>query len=318
MKKFLILFVFIVFYFLSVSVKKFCSYKNEALTGINLAQNLLNERDDIIEKELQRIFANSFGYTFIGEKAVSIEYICASDFSSHPEHKKFFFETLKRLFDKSDRFLLKIFHFTDFYSEIVLIDLKSVISLLEKDRYLFDFIKKEYGSYKKFYVSLIDPNIHIFDCLKRDNIAIGIVLGYGEENSRYYQRYLDVGFYLQKYPLVCVLPFHPYPTPEVVTEKSTYGHLVDVSLSKLLVPAACTKEFLSLEDEWNWMRQVRNKDYKETQIPYLFQLPFFISKRGENTDKIHQQYCRARVKLAQLFYGKKFRQVLFEELYKKS
>lgn len=296
--------------------KKYCSQADTVPATSGSCKNSINN-DLIVEEELQRIFSKCCGYTLIGEKPISIEHCCRLEFCSNLEYKKQFFVLLERLFENSDRFLLKTIHIADFYSEIMLIDKPVLAKLIKKNRYLSSFVKKEYGSIKNFYQSLKDPNLHVVDCFLRDNVAIGIALGYGEGNSRYYQRYLDVGYHLKKYPLICLLPFEPKPMPEMITPEPIRCSIYDIPYEPF-VPKIHGDEFESLEDEWRWMRRVRNKDYDETEVPYLFQLPFFISKKGRETDAICRRYSRARDKLAKVFCGKKFSDVIAEEAAKNS
>jgi hypothetical protein len=277
---------------------------------------LLRNEDPVVEEELQRVFSNCFGYTLIGKKPVSIEYCSRPEFNSNLAHKKRFFTLLERMFSNSSRFILKTFHYSNSYSEIILIDKSSLAELIKKNSYLFRFIKNQYGSIRKFHRSLMNPNMHIVDCFHKDLVAIGIALGYGEENSRYYQRYLEVGFYLKKYPLVCLLPIDPKPMPDLITREPTRCLTEDLPY-KPIVPEVLANTFTSLEDEWRWMRTVRNKDYYEVAVPYLFQMPFFISKKSAETANILRQYSLARDKLAKLFYEKKFSEAIAEEVVKK-
>ena len=269
--------------------------------------------DSVVEREFQRVFSRCLGYTLIGEKPLSIEYCCGCDSIPNPDRQKKFFNLLEKMFNGSSRFLLKIFRPTDFYSEIILINKKSLFKIVKKNGYLSDLIRREYGSYEVFYKVLKDPKIHIVDCFKRDVIAIGIALGYGEKNSRYYERYLEVGFYLKKYPLVCLLPFDPKPMPEIITESPLCRRPVNGIPYEPFVPKAPASDFESLDDEWRWMRSVRNKDYDEIEIPCLFQLPFFVSKKCPETDKICQRYRKGRDRVVKLFSGRRFDEVVAEE-----
>ena len=277
------------------------------------AFNPSDKGDFTVEGELQRVFSGCFGYTLIGEKPVSIEYCGGLEFCLNPEYQKLFFLHLEGLFNHSERFLLKNIRCANFYSEIILIDKPALANLIKKNPYLSNFVKKQYGSMENFFHSLEDPKQHIVDCFRRDNIAVGIVLGYGEGNGRYYQRYLDVGHYLKKYPVVCLLSFDPKPMPGMASE-SIQREINDVPYVPF-VPEPST-EFASLEEEWDWMRKVRNKDYDETEIPYLFQLPFFISKKGPETDAIRKKYSKARDKIAKMFRGKEFSEKISERVAK--
>ncbi len=311
MKRRTIVFVFCFFFFILLFIfwpGWICS---------RFSYNQVRDRDDsIIEREFQRVFSRCCGYTLIGEKPISIEYCCGFESIPNPELQKKFFESLEKTFDGSPRFLLKIFRPADFYSEIILIHKKSLFDCVKKNKYLSDLVEREYGAYEVFYTTLADPKIHIVDCFKRDVVAIGIALGYGEENSRYYERYLDVGFYLKKYPLVCLLPFDPKPIPEIITESPSCRRLINDVPYEPFVPEPHVSEFESFNDEWRWMRSVRNRDYEEIEIPYLFQLPFFISKKCTETDEVCLRYRKLRNRIASLFHGRNFSEAVAEEAVK--
>ena len=89
------------------------------------------------------------------------------------------------------------------------------------------------------------------------------------------------------------------------------------SLYKPFVPEIHSNEFLSLEEEWQWIEKMRNETHYEPELPYLFQLPFFISKKCAETDKICERYSKARDRLAKKFYGRKFSEVIAEEVARK-
>jgi hypothetical protein len=272
--------------------------------------------DVIIENEFQRLFSHCFGYTLIGAKPVSIDYCCRIEFSSNSVCRDKFFRKLHQTFDGSHRFLFKALHYSDFYSEVILIDLPALERQIKQNQYLTTFVKHKYGSVQRFIRALKQPELHIADCFKRDNIALGIVLGYGESNGHYYQRYLDVGTYLNKYPLICTLPFDPKPTPEAITEPAQSVFKSSRVPYQPYIPKKPAGLFASYEEEWAWMRSVRNKEHEETELPNLFQLPFFISKKGVETNRICQKYKKARNKLIALFSGKVFSEVVSKEVSK--
>ena len=224
-----------------------------------------------------------------------------------PKQCRFFFCELERVFRGSERFLLKIFRYSDCYADIILINVPLVKKLAIKDKYLSKFITKHYGCLENFYIALSDPNDHIFDILKHNEIAIGIVLGFGTENSKFFQRFVDLGFHLKKYPFVCLLPFEPKPmlgalTPNHASENVPYKPFIPKQNSK----------FPSLDAELEEMEKMRDRAPKGAEIPYLFQVPFFISKKGKKAEKLRMKYQRARGKLSRLFANKKFKPTVTE------
>ena len=263
-------------------------------------------RESIVEQKLRMVFTGCCGYTLIGEKPVSTEYFGQEDFSNQ-EDRAVFFEKLQTIFKKSKKFILQEFHSDCFYSEIVLINVPLLKNLAINDRYFSKFVDKHYKNVEIFFTELSDSKIHIFETLKWDQIAIGIVLGFGRRNSKFYQRYVDLGFYLKRYPFICLLPFEPKPLPLA---------LVPIRCLCTNVPFKTdvfkkNPKFGSFEDELKEMERMKDDgDYRNTEIPYLFQIPYFISKKGVKTDRWRRKYIRARGKLSKIFLNKKFQDVL--------
>ena len=226
---------------------------------------------------------------------------------SNQENRILFFGELERIFKGSKNFILKTFHYDNFYSEIVLINVPSIMDLAVNDKYLSKFIAQHYKNIENFYASLSNPKIHIFETLKGDEIAIGIALGFGTKNSNFFQTYVDLGFHLKKYPFVCLLLFEPTPTPQVLIPIHICGSVP----FKPFVPKQNPK-FASFDAELKEMEEIRDRTSKDTEIPYLFQQPFFLAKKGDKANKLHRKYLRARTRLSRLFANKKFKDVITE------
>ena len=273
---------------------------NKFVYGRSLSVNKKWDKNQeaIIENELRRIFTECCGYTLIGEKPVSVEYSDQLDLSNQ-ENRSLFFEELERIFKGSKNFILKTFHYDSFYSEIVLINVPTIMDLAVNNKYFSRFLAKHYKNLENFYTSLSNPKIHIFETLKGDEIAIGIALGFGTKNSKFFQRYVDLGFYLKKYPFICLLPFEPKPLPQMLIPIHLCGNVP----FKPFIPKQNPK-FASFDAELKEMEEIRDRTSKDTEIPYLFQQPFFLAKKGDKANKLHRKYLRSRTRLSRLFSKK--------------
>ena len=285
---------------LGLVVVKFRHDKN-LLSPKRLNKNL----ELMVENKLRRVFTECCGYTLIGEKPVSIEYFGQYDFPNQGD-KTVFFEELERVFKGSKKFILKIVHFNGCYSEIALINVRLIKDLAINDRYFSQFVVKHYKSIENFFTSLSNPHIHIVETLKWDTVAIGIVLGFGTENSKFFQRYMDVGLHLRRYPFICLLPFEPKPLPLMLAPIP-----IDANVPFNPCIPKQNPKFVSFEDELEEMERVKDSvGFKDMEIPYMIQLPFFISKKGNKSDRLHRRYLHARNKLSRIFLNKKFREII--------
>lgn len=70
--------------------------------------------------------------------------------------------------------------------------------------------------------------------------------------------------------------------------------------------------FNSLEEELKYLNSLEYKA-QEFGPPYLFEPPFFIAKRGKETNELLNHYKKSTEKLAQTYLEKPFSQFLTEQ-----
>ena len=107
-----------------------------------------------------------------------------------------------------------IFRIVDTYKHIELINKKALFIQIGKSPLLSTFIKTKYESTSNFFKALRDPSGNIFDAVGNDPVLIASVLGYGEENGRFFIRRLELGI-------------HPGPSDErnLTCPKMVFGAL---------------------------------------------------------------------------------------------
>jgi hypothetical protein len=265
-----------------------------------------------LENGLRYVFSDDFGYTLIGEKPVSIQQSLGCYDRAEIEKREVLSVFLKRVFSNSASFIFKILQ-NHGYMEII--HKKALLLQINKYEKFSNFVLKKYGSSCNFLQALEQDNFDIFDAVDHDPVLIAIALGYGEENGEFFVRRCDVGEYLQKYPIVAFFPFDQRPGPSRAVSKNTrYFTGPTIQPRPVLIP-----QFTSLEQEWQWIKGASREFNKEPypEVPYYISLPGYVSRYGSESDMIHEKFLKARDKLANLFCGRKFSEVIAEEAAKK-
>jgi len=285
------------------------------LSTLLIAPLFCESVDSNFESALMYLFAGEFGYTLIGEKAISLDESQNRYMHTHPDESNKLLVFLERLFRNSDAFVFKVFLYEHNCNRIELINKRAVLSLIETDRRLKRFVKEKFTSESRFIDELMMPDRSVFDLFDNDAFLIGIALGYGVSNSDYFCRRSEVGRYLKKYPLVCFLPFNPKPRPGAAVPNRFHGFFEP----RKVVPPKRKKHFLSLSDEWEWIKKMRWDIWQTSRPrpPYYVALPFYICRHGGDSEEVMARYVSARDKLADLFCGRKFSEVIAEEAAKK-
>jgi hypothetical protein len=283
-----------------------------AIFGVLVASPLPSSDVQDLENDLVPIFSNDLGYTLIGEKPVSIEQNLDLFLDSHPDRKNQLFFFLKTVFRQSSRFILKVFADRD---QIELINKASLSKQILRYKMLNDFVHTTYGTEDAFFKKLEDERIDIFEALDYHAILIAIALGYGEENGEFFCRRIELGRYLKKYPITGFYPFERKPSTQIVRSLSLPENNIPYTTP---VPPR-KKGVASFDEEWQEIKKSERKLYLEADPdpPYYIVLPIYVSKSGPESDAIHEGFLKARDKLAKLFCGRKFSEVIAEEAAKK-
>ena len=262
-----------------------------------------------VEKFFKNLFTKEFGYTLIGVKPVSLEELYDGYFDDVDINEECF-SALRRAFSNSPNFALKIYSVGSLRC-VELINRKAVRELVRRNVALQKYIRREFLDADEFYAKIEDPNQGIHTVFKKNARIIGRLFGYDETNIEYYIRRIKVGTYLQKYPLVC---YHPIPGGK-------YNYCSFVFLNKVLhyEHLKPSKGFLSLEDEWRWIKDV-SWDIEEENNPvppFFVSLPSYICRHGGDSELTREKFKRASGKVAELFCNKSFQEGVAEIAAKK-
>jgi hypothetical protein len=283
------------------------------LSLLSTSEASVEDKSDLLSKqEIESFFANLFsrelGYTLIGSKPISEDEFVGKYYQEigfFQDVDKRFFNELKKSFEGSSNFVLKVFSDGPYYT-IELINKRAVRDLVKRNSVLQAFIKKKFRSNEDFYSQIEDRDRRIFKTLRNNDRILGYLFGYDETNIEYYIRRIEVGFYLQKYPFV-----RYYPLPGGRYSHNPYVFMNPHLYYKRLQP---NQDFDSLESEWRWIKQVAwNIEEKSDPVPPLFvSLPSYICRYDCESELTRKKFKRASGKVAELFCNKSFQEAVAE------
>jgi hypothetical protein len=263
-----------------------------------------NQDQREIESLCMELFSGEFGDTLIGVKPITTD-----DLSYPYEISERCLVSLRKMFEKSPNFVLKIFSRNQEHS-IELINRRALRTLVKHNLIVRSFIKREFQNEQDFYSKIEDSHQSIHKVLKNDEKIIGYVLGYSKTNIDYYLRRIEVGRYLQKYPLFC---FHPLPGG-----RFSNCPVVCRNIHLQHAHVKPSNGFKSLEAEWLWLGNISWDLRKETfpTPPHFVSLPFYVCRHGGDSELTREKYKRAECKVAELFYDRSFQEAVAEEAMK--
>jgi hypothetical protein len=254
------------------------------------------------------IFSKEFGYTLIGEKPVSLTEIPRKLMDE--KYEKYLL-CLKNIFNQSPNFALKICNKgPPHYVSLTLINKKALQRAVNLNPLVGSFIRTEFQIESQFYL-LLENSMQGLAQIVRDERIIGYLLGYSKSDIEYYMRRMELGRYLQKYPLYM---FHPLPGGRYYRRSLTLPRNVSPSYTHIKP----RKRFTSLETEWQWIQDVAWDLRKEgfPTPPYFVSLPVYICRHGNDSKLARERFQEASYKVAELFYKKTFREAISEEAQK--
>ena len=268
-----------------------------------------SKADVEFENELRYLFSQELGHTLIGAKPVSDEEWFWYHSTTH-QIKGMTVDFLKSTFANSKTFILQIYCPHPSCVNITLIHKPLLIKTIRKEKYLRFFILRNYGSIENFFKILANPRKNIFEILKFNDMALGLIFGYGRSNSLYASRRMEIQDLLYYKKNFCGYILWPIPHPGTIT-----------IIGSCVIPQSCidltqhtikpSPGFHSLEEELVYLNNMEHKTL-EFDPPYLFIPPLIIAKRCEETNELLNHYKKSTEKLAQIYLKKPFSQLLTE------
>ena len=279
----------------SISCHFFAAQNTTAQPTPTTQAALESNYDEEFETLCFELFTRDFGYTLLGIKPISTDELPRKYCDKLGERC---FAKLKETFDKSPNFVLKIIQDGPFYS-VELINRGSLRALVKRNSFVRSFVREIFCNEQNFYSKIENPSRSIHRILKVNERVIGHCLGYDETNVKYYLRRIDLGIYLQKYPLV---RFHPLPGGKYSDCPNIF---TDLTLRyKRLTPS---NGFDSLEAEWQWIKRVEWDIVEESKPvpPYFVYLPIYVCRHGGGSEAAREKFTMASHKIAELFCNKR-------------
>jgi hypothetical protein len=267
--------------------------------------SLTSTTDIELEKELRYLFSQELGHTLIGAKPVSVEecFLCGLTSSTSKERTLDF---LKQIFANSNTFILMIHVPYPSYIVITLIHKPLLIKTIQHEEYLRRFLERHYNSVEKFIEILPDSEKNIFELLKFDDMALGLLFGYGYANTEYASRKLKIQDILSDRRYV----LWPLPHAETITI-TPFCTLPCVHIDISAYNTAPSCGFHSLEEELCFLNMIEYKT-QEVTPPYLFSPPFFIAKQCPETEELLRHYKKSTDKLAEIHRTQSFSRFLIK------
>ena len=178
-----------------------------------------------LESTYRSIFSGDLGYTLIGEKPISSSNIADNCLLVPSRIAKKCISSLQETFKISDTYIFKVLGPIE-DGHIELIHKPSVREVVSKNASLRNFIRERFKTTESFFSYMEDESTSIFDF---DAYFRGILFGYGEENSKHFCRYIELGVFLKKHPFIRVFPmmWAPFRQPDF-PEQILYPYMVKI------------------------------------------------------------------------------------------
>lgn len=257
-------------------------------------EHVTDNQRKFFEMEFQAIFSDCLGYTLVGEKPMSLHELPEYEFDKKykgnlkPEMVSRY---LEQVFRNSKNFIFIATGDAN-YKVIFLIHKPALKKLIETEQEFLNYRLKRQVTVE-YIINLVREQKAI------DPIAFGVLLGYGQSNSFFYLRRMQIGMYLGKSPNTEFQIF--YPQRSSTTQNNFY---------RINAPEI-NYVFESFRDEWNWI--INNMaPIQKREVPYLFHPICYIAKKGKTTDSIDATHKQARKKMANIFTDKSFTKAVVE------
>jgi len=256
----------------------------------------LSKLDEIPQEDRQAFLAyfkkaliSDFGFTLIGEKPLALEEFSEcfldQDQDADKAKRRKLFHYLQLIFKNSNKFTLRIIEDVNGPYAAFLINRKLFLEMNEDPDSEFEF----------------------------ETVRIGKLFGYGEENSRFYRRYIYVGRYLRKPPFVMETPIVPEDI-ETFLYAELLSEFCSVEIPYKNTPPPINPLFSSLEEEWKWIAENKLPFPEGVICPMWIKKPAFVCKKGQETDDLAKKYDLAANKLGKLMHDDNWFELVLKQI----
>jgi hypothetical protein len=265
-----------------------------------------------IESSLQYLFSGDLGHTLVGAKPVSSEewFWCRSVTSQSKEDVVNF---LKKNFNNSETFILHVSSPNPSLLDITLIHKPLLEKTINREKYLKNFIESRYTTVNNFLQKFQSSQDGIFARLHYDDRALGLAFGYGDVNSSYASRRMEIQDSLCYRDGFCGYMLNPMPHPWAVIR---FCRLPLPWIELPLYGIKPSTGFRSIEQELEYLNSLECKT-QNFGPPYFVTSPVFIARQCPETDRLIRHYKKSTNRLAQIYLKKTFSQFLIEQSHTK-
>jgi hypothetical protein len=266
----------------------------EALKARDEAETLLTE-----QYVANLFLQEGFGFTLVGARGLAVAWIFAptSPFRDIPQ----------KIICNSKNFLFKENSQDRCFRCVVLIHKGEFIKTFNQNEDLFKAILGTDMTARKLLHAIASSDQPIFSVLNFDTALLGILLGFGRENSLLFQRYARVA---PKAPFL--LTQTPSPLA-LVAQKPLRPKLFFIP--KEICPGP---NFISIEEEFGWLQAHFNTSAskREDWRFYNFIKPCgFRARESAETTQLIKKYTLSKQILYDLFYDRNIVDVAMRELF---
>jgi hypothetical protein len=268
----------------------------------NLKAEKIGSQDEVDVGYFSMLFLKEgFGYTLIGARPMAIAYRKIEPTSFQQEHSK--------IISNSENFLFK---------ECASDHLSRMIYLIHKPEFVetfnenIDVFRASLGPHitaKKLLDEIATSQKDVFSILHFDEALLGILLGYGRENSLLYRRWMEISSSTETFLRRVFSPGCMQPASILWC----LGNKQPLSLNEI-TPAP---GYHSLKEEQEWLRahfDLSAMKQLERGNCFLITACIFRAKQSAETTQLVEKYTRCRQILSDLFYDQNVVDVVPREL----
>jgi hypothetical protein len=260
----------------------------------------------VVSNYLSYLFCtNEFGYSLIGAKAVSF----TIDRLPTPLHSPK--DKYPVTFCNTDNFLFRSWKSRRYFATVVieLINKRKFVEVVDANKEIFQEKLGNKCSGQQLLNKLASSTSSIFDVIKCNETLLGILLGFGKENSMLFER------------MELLSPDRP---SYFVTSPNIYKISEQPARGSSIAPKANLPRngFKTIDDEINWMDlNFNDGSFDPNEICPLLDMVYpvgFRIKDSDETKALIAKYTKAKLALLTFFKDRDCLDTIVEQLYSKN
>jgi len=276
----------------------------------------LSSNDRIVLEKFFRIFLRDSqgGFVLFGNKPVCSEGILPSE-QSHllmlgselHERNIVFKEGLKvwrKLPLKSDHYFVHVYNKPTYqWQEILLVNRGQVLKVIQENLPLFQYVLGPMVTPEEFFQKMMDPEESLGSIFKEDRVLIGVILGFGVQNSLFISRMENIDELLEQREKI---PFKSIKQEKKSKKKGFFQKHFSQTYPGFGF-SNLTDELAHLGDQ----AEV-SKELVKTSSP---QIPWFGCLKSKETEKLLSDYRKAQKQIHEILNSNRFLERVFSQIF---